>query len=89
MYNKIIENYISKLTKDEIILYAFKNDIILNPNEADYLFNIIKNKYKILLSNNYEIIFKEANNYISENNLKKIYKLFLDYRNKYKSYLNY
>ena len=89
MYNKIIENYISKLTKDEVILYAFKNDIILNPNEADYLFNIIKNKYQILLSNNYEIIFKEANNYISENNLKKLYNLFLNYREKYIKYLNY
>ena len=89
MYNKIIENYISKLTKDAVILYAFKNDIILNPNEADYLFNIIKNKYQILLSNNYEIIFKEANNYISENNLKKLYNLFLNYREKYIKYLNY
>ena len=88
MYNKIIENYISKLTKDEIILYAFKNDIILNPNEADYLFNIIKNKYQILLSDNYEIIFKEANNYISKNNLKKLYNLFLDYRAKYKNLIN-
>lgn len=88
MYNKIIENYISKLTKDEVILYAFKNDIILNPNEADYLFNIIKNKYQILLSDNYEIIFKEANNYISKNNLKKLYNLFLDYRAKYKNLIN-
>ena len=88
MYNKIIENYISKLTKDEVILYAFKNDIILNPNEANYLFNIIKNKYQILLSDNYEIIFKEANNYISKNNLKKLYNLFLDYRAKYKNLIN-
>lgn len=88
MYNKIIANYISKLTKDEVILYAFKNNIILNPNEADYLFNIIKNKYQILLSDNYEIIFKEANNYISKNNLKKLYNLFLDYRAKYKNLIN-
>ena len=87
MYNKIIENYISKLTKDDITLFAFKNDIILNPNEVDYIYNILKNKYQILLSNNYEIIFKEANNYITNNNLKKIYNLYLDYRNKYKNYL--
>ena len=32
MYLKIIENYINKLSKDDIILFAFKNNIILKPN---------------------------------------------------------
>ena len=88
MYNKLIEKYLSKLTKDDLILFAFKNDIILNSLEVDYIYNIIKNKYQILLSNDYEIIFKDATNYITKNNLKKIYNLYLDYRNKYKNYLS-
>ena len=88
MYNKIINNYLSKLTKDDITLYAFKNDIILNPKEVDYIYNILKNKYQILLSNNYEIIFKDATNYITNNNLKKLYNLYLDYRAKYINYFN-
>ena len=88
MYNKLIENYLSKLTKDDVILLAFKNNIILSPNEVDYLYKTIKNKYQILLSNNYEIIFKEANDYLKKDNIKKLYNLYLDYRNKYKNYLN-
>ena len=88
MYNKLIEKYLSKLTKDDLILFAFKNDIILNSLEVDYIYNIIKNKYQILLSDDYEIIFKDATNYITKNNLKKIYNLYLDYRNKYKNYLS-
>ena len=83
MYLKIIENYIKKISKDDIILFAFKNDIILKPNEVDYLYKTIKNDYKILLSNNYQEVFDKAINYIDKNNLKKIYNLFLDYRAKY------
>ena len=83
MYLKIIENYLKKLNKDDIILFAFKNDIILKPNEVDYLYKTIKNDFKILLSNNYQEVFDKAINYIDKNNLKKIYNLFLDYRAKY------
>lgn len=86
MYLKIIENYINKLSKDDIILFAFKNNIILKPNESDYLYNVIKNDYKILLGNNYNYVFNNAKNYIDSNKLKKIYNLFLDYREKYKFY---
>ena len=49
MYNKIIENYLTKLTKDDITLFAFKNDIILSPNEVDYIYNIIKNKSPFII----------------------------------------
>lgn len=86
MYLKIIENYINKLSKDDIILFAFKNNIILKPNESDYLYNVIKNDYKILLGNNYNDVFNNAKNYIDSNKLKKIYNLYLDYREKYKFY---
>ena len=88
MYLKIIENYINKLSKDDIILFAFKNNIILKPNESDYLYNVIKNDYKILLGNNYNDVFNNAKNYIDSNKLKKIYNLYLDYREKYKFYFN-
>ena len=88
MYLKIISNYINKLTKDDIILFGFKNDIILNPTEVDYLFITIKNDYKILLSDNYMELFNKSKNYIDNKKLKKIYNLFIDYRHKYKNYFN-
>ena len=88
MFNNVIENYISKLTKDDIVLFAFKNNIILKPNEADYLYNVIKNDYQILLSNDYQNVFNKAKNYLDEKTLKKLYNLFLDYRDKYKNFLN-
>ena len=87
MFLKILENYLKRLSKDDILSFATKNNIILNNKELDYIFNTIKNDYKILLSNNYDVVFQNANNYIREDNLKKIYNLFLDYRNKYQNYL--
>ena len=87
MFYKIIENYINKLSKNDIILFANKNNIKLNNIELDYIYNTLKNDYKTLLSDNYQVIFNKASNVISENNLKKIYNLFLDYRNKYQNYL--
>ena len=88
MIFKIIENYINNLTKSDIISFSNKNNINLNNQELDYIYNIVKKDYKILLSDNYDIIFKNANNVIRDDNLKKIYNLFLDYRFKYKNYLN-
>ena len=87
MYLKIIEDYINKLTKEDIILFAFNNNIILKPIESDYLYKTIKLDYKKLLSNNYNEIFEKAKEYINQNNLEKLYNLFLEYRIKYQKYL--
>ena len=87
MYLKIIEDYINKLTKEDIILFAFNNNIILKPIEADYLYKTIKLDYKQLLSNNYNEIFVKAKEYVNQNKLEKIYNLFLEYRIKYQKYL--
>lgn len=88
MYELIIKNYINSLTKNDLILFGLKNNIILNNSELDYIYKTIKNDYKTLLSNNYEYVFKNAKNYINPDNYKKIYNLFLDYRSKYQNYFN-
>ena len=88
MFYKMLENYIKNLTKDEVVFWGFKNDIILKPEEADYIYKIIKTDYQKLLGNNYLEVFENAKERINEKSLKKIYNLFLDYREKYKYYFN-
>ena len=88
MYELIIENYINNLSKESIIYFALKNNINLNDLELDYVYKTIKTKYKVLLSDNYESIFLESKNYLRSDNYKKICNLFLDYRNKFKCFLN-
>ena len=79
---KLIEHYINKLTKEDIIEFSIKNDIILNNDELIYLYKIIKEKYKILLNGDTSI-FNEIKDNININTYNKIIELY----NKYKNYL--
>ena len=88
MFKKIIINYINNLTIKNILDFSLKNNINLSTNELNYIYKIIKNDYEILLSDNYKDIFEKSINYIKEDNLKKIYNLYLDYRNKYINLIN-
>ena len=87
MYELIIKNYINKLSKNDIVYFALKNNICLNDLELDYVYKTIKNNYKTLLSDDYVIIFNEGKNYLTCDNYEKICNLFLDYRNKFQNYL--
>ena len=79
---KLIEHYINKLTKKDIIDFSIKNDIILNNDELIYLYKIIKEKYKLLLNGDTSI-FNEIKDNININTYNKIIELY----NKYKNYL--
>lgn len=79
---RLIEHYINKLTKEDIIDFSIKNDIILNNDELIYLYKIIKEKYKIILSGDTSI-FNEIKDNININTYNKIIELY----NKYKNYL--
>lgn len=83
MFFNIIENYIPKLTKNDIVLFSNKNNINLCSNEVDYIYNVLKKDYKILLSNNYNVVFESASKIIDNQKLEKIYNLYLNYRKKY------
>ena len=83
MFNKIIEKYIKKLTKEDIINFSNNENIILNDNEIDIIYNTIKNDYKSLLYSNNKIIFNDLKNKINPNAYNKIIELYTFYKNKY------
>ena len=88
MYELIIKNYINNLSINDIITFAKKNDITLSNDEVNYIYKTIKCNYKVLLGSTYEIVLNEAKNYLTNDNYKKICNLYLDYRNKFKNFLN-
>ena len=88
MFNNLISNYINKLSINDIKIFSLKNNIYLNDKEINYVYNVLKKDYKKLLSNNYDIVFHDAKKYIENDNLKKIYNLYLDYRLKYQNFIN-
>ena len=70
MFN-VVESYINKMTKSDINNFAIKNNINLNSNELDFIYNFIKTKYKEVLNNpNSFNLVKYKNNFSNENFIK-------------------
>lgn len=67
----LVEPYINKLNKNDINNFALKNNIRLNNNELDFIYNFIKTRYKEILSNpsNFSLT-KYKNNFSNENFIK-------------------
>lgn len=87
MFSKMIENYINKLTKNDIIYFAKKENIVLNNNELEIIYDYIKNDYKILLYGDSTSIFNNLKSRINPTSYQKIIILFDKYKRKYKKYL--
>lgn len=51
MMEKMISSYVNKLTKNDIIKFADKNNITLTNDEIDIIFNTIKKDWQDLLHN--------------------------------------
>ena len=67
----LIEPYINNLTKDQINIFALNNNINLNKNELDFIYNFIRTRYKDVLSNpNSFSLVKYKNNFSNENFIK-------------------
>lgn len=86
MYNNLIKKYLNILTKEDIKKYSLKNNIILSNSEIDIIYDTLKNNNNIdlLLSNNYDVVFKKIEPYLTNNNYIKIKNIFLEYKNKFK-----
>ena len=78
MKEKIIKYYINHLTKNDIIMYAQKNNIILNNNEIDIIYNNIKYNYDEL-KNNPLVVLNKYKNDLSIETYNKIYELYTIY----------
>ena len=67
----LIEPYIVNLSKEDITSFALKNNIKLNSNELDFIYNFIKTKYKDILNNpkNFNLV-KYKQNFSNENFIK-------------------
>lgn len=83
MYENIIKNYVDKLTKEDIINYSKKEDIFLNDNEINVIYDEIKNKWKQLYNGNTRVI-TDLENKINN----KAYIKLIDLYNTYKKFLN-
>lgn len=71
MMDKLINSYVNKLTKNDIISFADKNNITLNNNEIDLIFNVIKKDWQDLLHNPNKV-FNKIKPQVSNNTYNNI-----------------
>ena len=80
MNHFIIQAYINKLTKQDIINYLKTQKINISEKELDIIYNYLKTKTKEFLKGNREQILKELQQKLST----KTYKIIEEYYNSYK-----
>ena len=78
----IIEKYIKKLTKQDIINYATKQNISLTESEINIIYNYIKTKYKDFLNGNEKELLSEIKQKVKPPTYQKIEQLYNLYQNK-------
>ena len=68
LMNNLIETYINKLTKQDILNFAIKNNLKVTDEELNFVYNFIKYNYKTVLNNpNSFNLSNYKNNFSSEN----------------------
>ena len=84
---RFIENYIQKISKKDILSFAYQNNLSLSKEEIDILYHYLLNNYKDLLNGNSRGIFEALEDKIDSDKLDKIKELYEFYYNKYQDLL--
>ena len=82
IYKEIIKNYITRLTKEDLKVFAYKNNITYTEEELDIIYSFILNNYNDLLNENIKV-FEKIKNRISPNLYKRLLNLYIEYKQKY------
>ena len=87
MLFKLIENYVHNMKELDVKNFALKNGIILNDEEVTYITNTIKKDYRTIIYGNPENIFSDLRTKFNEETVSKAEMLYIEFKNKYASYL--
>lgn len=87
MLNKLIEQYVSRMTKNDIMVFANKNGIDLNDEEVKIIYNHIKKDYKTIIYGNPREILDDIKQKFDTMTYNKIENLYINFKEKYKGYL--
>lgn len=87
MIEKLIIQYIDRMTIADINDFARKNGIVLNDDELDLVYYHIKNNWRTIVYGNPKPILEELKSKVDNLTYQKIENLYIDFRNKYSSYL--
>ena len=81
MNKLIIKEYINRLDKNDIFNFGLNNNIRLEDNELEVIYDCIKNKSDMIF-NNPEETLREIYSKVKEDTYNKILELYNKYKNK-------
>lgn len=87
MIERIIFQYVNKITKQDILDFANKKRITLTDDELEFIFYQVKNNWKTIIFSNPSKIFNELSHKTTPQKYKQIEDLYFEFKNKYKNYL--
>ncbi len=84
MYKRLIIEYVSKLSLDDLKKYALRFDINLSDNETLDIYNYINNNYDNFLNGEIDLdnVIHDIYFILSNDNYEKVYLLYLKYKDK-------
>lgn len=88
MIDRLIQKQIFKLSIDDIISFASKENIDLTYNESLLIYNYIKNDWKIILYGDSSFVFNDLKKQINPISYNKINTLFDLYKKNIKIIYN-
>lgn len=83
MYDYLINEYINRLTKDEIKNFAFKKGIILDEDETDIIYDYIKNHWRTFVHGNPRPLLDELKTKVKPLTYNKMESMYIEAKNKY------
>ena len=78
----LIEEYVNRLKKSDIVFFALKQGIILDSNETDIIYDYIKKNYKTIIYGNPKDILLEIKSKVKPLTYNKIENLYIKFKDK-------
>lgn len=75
MYLEIIRRYINSLKKEDVKKFALKNELNLENNELELIYNTIKNRWKDIYEDGIKVI-NEYKSKLKESTYKKLIEVY-------------
>lgn len=82
MYKNLIENYVNKMTKEDLINYAQKQNLNVSQNEINIIYYYIKNYWEIFYEKDPSNLFLALKEKLQKQNYEYLKKLYLQYKNR-------
>ncbi len=83
MKEKLISEYVSKMTLDDVNNFALKNGIILKDTEVKLIYDHIKNNWRTIVFGNPRGILDDLKEKLDSTSYQKIESLYIYFKNLY------